>query len=207
MDLFLHFLRCLIFITLPPNIFVSLVYSPSISIKKAPHPVVAIFLAAILMFVFPLMSISERTDDIAQLRVQTATVEYVDDVRTTGRVSRDEYESYLQTLASTGNTYDVDMEVKVLDENPGKKTSQTEQTKIGENIYYSMYTSQIEDEWNSRNGVMKLKEGDMVVVTVKNTNTTIAQMLKNFLYSITGNETYKISAQHTGVVMTNGSNN
>ncbi len=169
--------------------------------------IVAIFLAAILMFVFPLMSISERTDDIAQLRVQTATVEYVDDVRTTGRVSRDEYESYLQTLASTGNTYDVDMEVKVLDENPGKKTSQTEQTKIGENIYYSMYTSQIEDEWNSRNGVMKLKEGDMVVVTVKNTNTTIAQMLKNFLYSITGNETYKISAQHTGVVMTNGSNN
>ena len=28
--------------------------------------IIAIFLAAILMFVFPLMSLSERTDDISQ---------------------------------------------------------------------------------------------------------------------------------------------
>ncbi len=31
--------------------------------------IIAIFLAAILMFVFPLMSLSERTDDISQLAV------------------------------------------------------------------------------------------------------------------------------------------
>ena len=30
--------------------------------------VIAIFLGATLMFVFPLMSVSERNDDIAQLR-------------------------------------------------------------------------------------------------------------------------------------------
>ena len=35
--------------------------------------IIAIFLAAILMFVFPLMSLSERTDDISQLAVATAT--------------------------------------------------------------------------------------------------------------------------------------
>ena len=39
--------------------------------------IVAIFLAATLMFVFPLVSISERNDDISQLGVQTATVEFV----------------------------------------------------------------------------------------------------------------------------------
>ena len=43
--------------------------------------IIAIFLAAILMFVFPLMSISERTDDVSQLSVQTATTEFVDKVR------------------------------------------------------------------------------------------------------------------------------
>ena len=47
--------------------------------------IIAIFLAAILMFVFPLMSISERTDDVSQLSVQTATTEFVDKVRTTGK--------------------------------------------------------------------------------------------------------------------------
>ena len=46
--------------------------------------IIAIFLAAILMFVFPLMAMSDRTDDISQLSVQTATTEFVDNVRTTG---------------------------------------------------------------------------------------------------------------------------
>lgn len=167
--------------------------------------VIAIFLAAILMFVFPLMSISERTDDISQLKVQTATVEFVDNIRTTGKITQENYDNYISTISSTGNSYDVELEVKVLDENPGKKTAQASTTKIGENIYYSEYTSQIEEKLNnSSNHVMNLKEGDMISVNVKNTNTTISQMLKNFFYSISGNETYKIFAEHSGVVMANG---
>lgn len=168
--------------------------------------VVAIFLAAILMFVFPLMSISERNDDIAEMSAQTATVEFVDNVRQTGKISQTNYDSYIQTLAASGNSYDVEIEVKVLDENPGKKTAITATDKIGENIYYSEYTSQILDKINQSNTkTMKLKEGDIVSVNVKNTNTTIGQMLKNFFYSIAGNDTYQISASHSGVVMANGS--
>lgn len=172
--------------------------------------VVAIFLAAILMFVFPLMSISERNDDIAQLSIQTATVEFVNNSRSTGKITLDEYDKFLQTLASTGNTYDVEMEVRILDENPGKKgTSQISSDKIGENVYYSVYTSQIEQEIgvgvdNPKSKQKLLKQGDRIIVKVKNTNTTIAQMLKNFFYSIAGNDTYNIEASHSGVVMTNG---
>lgn len=168
--------------------------------------IVAIFLAAVLMFVFPLMSISERNDDISQLGVQTATVEFVDNVRSTGKITEDNYDAYIQKMGATGNSYDVEMEVKVLDENPGKKTAQTTSDKIGENIYYSEYTSQIlEKVQSSKAKTMKLKEGDYISVNVKNTNTTIGQMLKNFFYSISGNDTYKIAASHSGVVMTNGS--
>lgn len=60
--------------------------------------IIAIFLAAILMFVFPLMSISERTDDVSQLSVQTATTEFVDKVRTTGKLTLDDYDKYVQTI-------------------------------------------------------------------------------------------------------------
>ncbi len=172
--------------------------------------VVAIFLAATLMFVFPLMSISERNDDIAQLSVQTATVEFVNNVCSTGKITQDNYDKYLQTLAATGNTYDAQIEVRVLDENLGKKgTSQVSGDKVGENIYYSIYTSQIEQDIgigvdNPKSTEKLLKQGDRVSVVVKNTNTTIAQMLKNFFYSISGNDTYSIEASHSGVVMTNG---
>ena len=150
--------------------------------------IIAIFLAAILMFVFPLMSISERTDDVSQLSVQTATTEFVDKVRT------------------TGNSFEVSMQAQILDENPGVKTTQAETTKIGENVYYNLYTSQLENKLSdsSTKNRITFKEGDRFSVTVKNTNTTIAQIIRNFLYRIAGNDTYQIAAQHGGIVTVNG---
>ena len=108
--------------------------------------IIAIFLAAILMFVFPLMSLSERTDDISQLAVATATNEFVDKIRTTGKITLDDYEKYIQTISSTGNSFEVEMQIQQLDENPGVKVTQAEMTKIGENVYYNKYTSQIEKQ-------------------------------------------------------------
>lgn len=172
--------------------------------------VVAIGLAAVLMFVFPLMTMSDRTDDVSQLAVETATTDFVDDVRTSGKLSMDKYSKFVETISSTGNSYEVEMEVNVLDENPGKKASQAEVTKIGENVYYTMYTSQIMDQINPSSGQTKtlaLKEGDMFTASVKNTNTTLSQQLKNFFYSVTGNDTYTIAAEHGGIVTANGTGN
>lgn len=169
--------------------------------------VVAIALAAVLMFVFPLMTMSDRTDDVSQLTVDTATTEFVDDVRTTGKLTMDKYSKFVENINSTGNTYDVEMEIKTLDENPGKKTTQALSTKIGENVYYSTYTSQILDQLESSNGktkVLALKEGDIFSTSVKNTNTTLSQQLKNFFYTVTGNDTYTVAAEHAGIVTANG---
>lgn len=170
--------------------------------------IIAIALAAVLMFVFPLMTMSDRTDDVAQLTVETATTEFVDDVRTTGRLTLDKYSKFVEEISATGNAYDVEMEVKVLDENPGKKTTQANPTKIGENVYYSMFTSQILDSVtpgaDGKTKVLALKEGDMFITNVKNTNTTLSQQLKNFFYAVTGNDTYTVAANHAGFVTANG---
>lgn len=168
--------------------------------------IIAIFLAAILMFVFPLLSVSERTDDISQLAVQTATSEFVNNARTTGKITLDEYSAFVQTLSATGNSYDIEMEVKHLDENIGKKSEWTNKQVIGENVYYSVYTTQIEDHLNSEtyNNAYAMKSGDVFSVSVKNTNTTISQSLRNFFYSISGNSTATVAAQSTGMVTGNG---
>ena len=167
--------------------------------------IVAIFLAAMLIGIFPMMAIADRNDDISQVSAQVSVTEFVDTIRKTGKITIEDYESLVVTLYATGNTYDIDMEVQVLDENPSKKTTQSDETKIGENIYFSEYTSQIMSELESK-GVKTLKEGDKITVTVSNTNTTIAQSLKNFFYSLTGNNTYSIVASQTRVVAVNGSN-
>lgn len=165
--------------------------------------IVTIFLAAILIGVFPMQAIAERNDDIAQLAVNTAISEFVDNVRKTGKITLDNYNALISSLYATGNTYDVSIEVQVLDENPSKKTTQADETKIGENIYYSVYTTQIYDELQ-KNSKYLLKEGDIIIVSASNTNNTISQMLKNFFYSLSGNGTYSIVASQSGIVAVTG---
>lgn len=170
--------------------------------------VVAIFLAAILMFVFPLMSVAERNDDIAQLSAQTITAEFVDNARAIGKITMEDYTKFVNKLSSTGNAYDIEMEVKVLDENIGKKSAWTNKQVIGENVYYSIYTSQILEVLTDEtsNGVYSMKQGDYFSVSIKNTNQTIAQLLRSFFYSIAGKDTYQVAAQHSGMVTSTGIN-
>lgn len=173
--------------------------------------IVAILLAAVLMFIFPLLSMSERGDDISQLSVASATAEFVDNSRATGKITMDNYTKLITTINATGNSYDVEMEVKVLDENIGKKSAWTQGTVIGENVYYSVYTSQIvevlkdENGIYKSNGIYKMKEGDIFSVSVKNTNKTLSQTIRGVFYSMSGSDVYSIMAQHSGVVTANGS--
>ena len=172
--------------------------------------IVAILLAAVLMFIFPLLSVSERSDDISQLSVASATAEFVDNSRSIGKITMENYTKLITTINATGNSYDVEMEVKVLDENIGKKSAWTQGTVIGENVYYSVYTSQIVEVLEDRekiynsNGVYTMKEGDIFSVSVKNTNKTLSQTIRGVFYSVSGSDVYSIAAQHSGVVTANG---
>ena len=163
--------------------------------------VVAIFLAAILMFVFPLMTMADRKDDTVTLSIQTETDRYVQEIATTGMTSKDAYDKYIETLGATGNAYDVDITVQVLDENPSKKeTSAT--SVIGENVYLTKHTTQVLEELNA--GKLVLKEGDIVTINVKNKNETIGTQLRNFMYKVTGNKSSTVTATATKMVTTNG---
>lgn len=165
--------------------------------------IIAIALAAVLMFIFPLMTMSDRTDDVSQLAVEAATTEFVDQARSTGKITRANYDELVETITATGNTYEVEMSVQVKDANLGKKVSQAQPDKIGENSSYFVYTSQIEEQLDA-NGAYYCKEGDIVSVSVKNTSQTLSQQLKNFFYTVTGNDSYTIAAEHSGIVTANG---
>jgi len=173
--------------------------------------IIAILLAAVLMFIFPLLSVSERSDDISQLSVATATTEFVDNARATGKITMDNYTKLVSTINATGNSYDIEMEVKVLDENVGKKSAWTQGTVIGENVYYSVYTSQIVEVLQDKNGtynsngVYTMKEGDIFSVSIKNTNKTLSQTIRGVFYSVAGSDVYSIAAKHAGIVTANGS--
>lgn len=165
--------------------------------------VVAIFLAAILMFVFPLMTMADKTDDTTAMTVKSATTNFTNQIRTTGRLSQNDYDSFVLTLASTGNSYNPEITIMKLDTNPAKKAS-GDITTIGDNTYYIMYTTQVLESLSEK--PLTLSEGDIVTVKVQNTNVTIANQLRNFMYKVTGKGDGTIVAESSGMVSKSATN-
>lgn len=164
--------------------------------------IIAIFLAGILMFIFPLMETLQRQDDVAQTTVLSATTRFVDDVRNTRKITLERYTNFYTEISATGNTYAIELEHKIKDENPGKKAPLTGKDKIGENIYYTKYTTQILDDglYVAANDEYNLKQGDLFYARVTNTNRTIGTMMQQFLFRNDASA-YKIVASHGGMVM------
>lgn len=166
--------------------------------------IIAIVAAAALMFVFPLMAISNSQDDISQVSVQALVSDFVNNAATQGKITKDAYDDFLSKLYATGNTYDVEIEHKILTTNPNKGDI----NQLGENNYYSVFNATIIDGTNGvdATGEYLMKKGDYIIVKVKNTNITIATQIKDWLYSIGGSDTYVISASASALVANTGSN-
>lgn len=171
--------------------------------------IIGIIIASILMFIVPLVTIADRNDDIAQLTVNTLTAEFVDNVIKLGKITAQDYQNYILRLGTTRNTYEIDIELKILDENPSKRVTDANGTVIGENAYYSLYTTQVEDELQKSEqmtgiGQIILKEGDVISVTTKNSSKTLSQTLKSIYYTITGEDLHIIASSSSGTIALNG---
>ena len=79
--------------------------------------------------------------------------------------------------------------------------------EIGQNEYYSIYTSQIEDKLSNTDGgadKIVLKEDDIIFVTARNTSKTLSQSIKNIYYKIKGEDLHIIVATASGTIAVNG---
>lgn len=174
--------------------------------------IVGIITAAIIMFVVPLILVADSIDDISQLTVQIATSNFVDNVIKSGKITNDDYNNFISRINTTGNTYNVDIEIKILDYNTSQNyIVNPDDATSPQNIYYSIYTNQIEEKLadvydeNANNlGEIFFKEGDTISVIVKNKSLTISQSLKNIYYKIKGENLYIIAGTASGTIAING---
>ena len=170
--------------------------------QSSTSTIIAVFVAAVLLFVVPLVTLTERNDNVVQEKVKVIVEEFVTDIKNTGELTIEKYQDFENRLAATGNVYDIELELQILDENPGKKTMQANYTKIGENVYYSEYTTQVLEKLKS--GKITLKEGDLVYVGVANQNSTASQTLKSTFLSFANAGKEVITASSSGMVSVNG---
>lgn len=163
--------------------------------------IIAVIAVALVMFIFPLMATANQNDNITQTAVQTIISDFVNTAAKEGKITENNYDNFIQKLYATGNTYSVELEVQVLDDNPGAKGDNKD--KIGENIYYSEFTNTIVQDITDT-GKYLMKQGDYIRASVYNTNITFGTQLKNFMYTIVGKDTIAIEANASALVTTTG---
>ena len=95
-----------------------------------------------------------------------------------------------------------------------KMVTDADPQQIGNNSYYSLYTSQVEEKirqsvsnssTNNKYGKIILKQGDQISVTVRNNSKTLSQSLRNVYYNIAGDDVHIIVAASSGTVAMDGS--
>lgn len=166
--------------------------------------IIGFFLAVILMLIFPLMEIGGKNDEISQTVVQVAVSDFVNKVATQGEITEFDYNMLVQKLNATGNAFDIQIEAKILDDNPMRTTTTGNNRLLGEYKYYSVYTNVILDELRNKQAY-KFKNDDYIIVTIKNANVTLSTQLKNFLYRIIGKDTYTIGASASALILNGAS--
>lgn len=143
--------------------------------------VVVIFTAAIIMFIGPLMIIANTKDKAAQLAVQEAVTEWVNEVTTKGKLTQEDYDNLQLKLAATGEAYNIEITVAKLDENTAKKI--TGDLTINGGQYINLYTTQVLESLP-----MELNPGDLLSVKANMISSSISQQLTNWLYRATGKD-------------------
>ena len=63
--------------------------------------VIAIGLAAVLLFVFPVIAMADRIDTISQTDIDTITSEFLNEIKTTGKLTSENYSKFAENLNST----------------------------------------------------------------------------------------------------------
>lgn len=162
--------------------------------------IIGIFIAVILMFILPLIIVANKHDQISQTVTQMAVSDFVDTVTKQGEITEFDYNKLIQKLYATGNSYDIEIEAQIIDDNPRRATTTLSSALTGEYKYYSVYTNTILDKIRE-NGKYELKKDDYITVTAKNSNVTVATILKNMFYKLTGKDTHTIGASAAQLVV------
>lgn len=71
--------------------------------------VLGIFLAVSLLFLLPLLYFTERQETVEQMYLITETADFVDTVRTTGRLTKENYENFTAKLDGLLGLYELKM--------------------------------------------------------------------------------------------------
>lgn len=170
----------------------------------------AIILACLLLYFYPMQMAYQQQDQIAYNIAYQATTNFVDAVRNKGYITPTMYNDFMRELGSS-NVYDVQMEHKAKRYNPmyadptdmATFTGQTDvyyDARYTETILKTLFpegsTSDIADQRKYH-----MKAGDFFAVIVRNTNTTKAMLMQDFLSNGYTSDVTRVYIPYGGLIL------
>ncbi|MFM9280873.1 hypothetical protein [Paenibacillus jiagnxiensis] len=161
----------------------------------------AIILACLLLYFYPMLAAYQQQDQIAYNLAYQATTNFVDSVRNKGYITPTMYNDFMRELGSS-NLYDVQMEHKAKQYNPIYEDPEDDSTFTGQtDVYYdARYTDSILKTLSSGSRYY-MREGDFFSVTVRNTNTTKATLMQDFLNNGYTSDPTRIYIPYGGIIL------
>jgi hypothetical protein len=143
--------------------------------------IIAFILAAIVMFLGPLLYMAQKQDSISQSYVSNETTQLVDSIKNTGYLSHDMYQNYINKIDNTNNLFKIEIvhSHKVVeplyDDNTGTFLNDFD------TYYTNTYQDEILDAFDQGEDYYFL-QGDYISVTVVNRTKTLATKLMELFY-------------------------
>lgn len=175
--------------------------------------IVALFLALLLLFIYPTKNEFERLDETSRIFVLTETAKFVDSVRNLGYITPNMYEDFTRRLSATNNLYEIKFEHRkkqyypVYEDPAAGVPVPVEDDEIDEDFdggyedvepidfvigYMNYYNNTIFEVLfpdppidESMDRIYRFEKGDYFTVTVYNKNKTMATKLQEMLYNTT----------------------
>lgn len=175
--------------------------------------ILAAIIGTILIVILPLYSVLDRQDSTSYNVVLTLTTNFVDNIRTKGFIDKKTYTEYIQGLATTGNTYKVEIEAHrktlihdvqydkdgIPEYNADGSIKTKEDTFVEDTLIDNTYDimgsleqKELEEKSNRSNTYL-LKEGDEIYVKVYNTNITSGSIIYGYIAGSASSKVIDIS--------------
>ena len=163
--------------------------------------VVAVLLTVLLLIFFPLYNAFERQDDISYEVALKSLISFTDDVRQSGYLTKERYETFVKELIATGNTFDIRLEghKKVLNRLNKNEVVENFEIDYNRDIFKALDSNFIDNEKSFvKSQAYLLDDGDYFYVKIKNTNVTQATMIFGIIAGL--RDKVKIDLSYGGIV-------
>lgn len=145
----------------------------------------ATIIGVLLIVILPLISVLDRQDSMSYNVVLTETTKFVDNIRNNGFIDKKSYDNYISALASTSNTYKIDMEIyrrrliRDIDSNEDTYIEEVELFNTKDVLDVIQKDLPVDEAANSneKNNVYLLNQNDEVYFKVYNTNITSGSII------------------------------